>query len=134
MVLTLEGEGVQIYVCQVSGGSVQWVFQAPEAKLLDGTGAIVGSHEAGPMWRLKDGSNVVGEVVTKAPGAGAGDIPSLLLKVKSHGGEGTLTVVDYVRRSETKGGAAPTSGCDAGHAGAVIRVPYSARYTFYSGR
>ena len=134
VVLTLTGEGVQVYGCQISGGAGQWVFQAPEARLLDGTGATVGSHGAGPTWRLTDGSSVVGEVVAKAAGAGPEDIPSLLLKVKSHEGEGTLTVVDYVRRSDAKGGAAPASGCDPGHAGALVRVPYSARYTFYSGR
>lgn len=134
VVLTLEGEGVQVYSCHLSGGTGEWVFQAPEAKLLDGTGATVGVHAAGPTWRLKDGSSVVGELVAKAPGAGPGDIPSLLLRVKRHDGEGTMAVVDYVRRLETKGGAAPTAGCDQGHAGALARVPYTARYTFYTAR
>jgi len=55
----------------------------------------------------------------------------LLLKATDTQGHGLLTAVNYIIRSETKGGIAPQSGCDAVHAGTTVRVPYSAVYTFY---
>jgi hypothetical protein len=131
VVLTLKGRGVQVYACKVTEGVAAWVFQAPEAQLLDDAGAEVGDHGAGPTWRMHDGSSVVGEVVAKAPGARPEDVPWLLLRVKSHaGGAGALAQVEYVRRSETAGGVAPGMGCDAGHVGTMARVPYTATYTF----
>ena len=44
---------------------------------------------------------------------------------------GLLDKVAYVVRSGTAGGAAPATGCDAAHANAESRVPYSATYTFF---
>ena len=118
-VLTATGKGVQIYSCQ----NAQWVFQAPAATLFDASGAEIGTHGAGPAWSLKDGRKVTGKVVAKSDAPGKGDIPWLLLK-----GEGSFT---YIRRSETHGGAAPEGSCEVGK---TLRVPYSAVYTFYSGR
>jgi hypothetical protein len=43
-----------------------------------------------------------------------------------------MTRVEFIRRSDTHGGASPTTGCDAHHLNAVSRVPYTATYTFYS--
>ena len=116
-VLTTFGKGVQIYACQ----SGQWVFQAPEAKILDSTGKEIGTHAAGPVWTLNDGRSVKGKVAAKADAPSASDIPWLLLK-----GEGSF---EYIRRSETHGGVAPTGTCETG---ATTRVPYTATYTFYS--
>jgi hypothetical protein len=99
------------------------VFQAPEATLFDGSGKEIGIHAAGPVWKLTDGRTVKGQVVAKSDAPGAGDIPWLLLK-----GEGSF---EYIRRSETRGGVAPTGGCEPGK---TARVPYSATYTFYAGK
>ena len=41
-----------------------------------------------------------------------------------------LDRVRFVQRLQTQGGKAPAGGCDAAHAGATSRVPYSARYIF----
>jgi hypothetical protein len=40
--------------------------------------------------------------------------------------------IDWVQRVRTSGGLAPATGCDAAHAGAVVRVPYTATYCFFA--
>jgi uncharacterized protein DUF3455 len=132
-VLTVKGDGVQIYSCKEADGAVKWVFVGPEAKLLDASGKEVGSHGAGPFWKSVDGSLVKGQLAAKqdAPG-GAGDIPWLLAKASAHEGDGVLAKVEYIRRSDTHGGVAPSGGCDAEHLNANARVPYTATYTFYA--
>lgn len=126
-VLTVQGQGVQIYTCKAG----QWVFVAPAARLFDANGIEVGSHGDGPVWHLQDGSSVRGKVSAKTPSPDPGSIPWLLLKAAGSDGAGKLAAVEFIRRSETKGGVAPSGGCDAG---AFARVPYSATYTFYSSK
>jgi hypothetical protein len=133
-VLTVRGDGVQIYTCKEADGAAKWVFVAPEAKLLDASGKEVGAHGAGPFWKSVDGSLVKGQVVAKQDAPGAGDIAWLLLKASAHEGDGVFAKVEYIRRSETHGGAAPGGGCDAAHVNASLRVPYTATYAFYAGK
>jgi uncharacterized protein DUF3455 len=133
-ILTVKGDGVQIYACKEVAGAAQWVFQAPEAKLLDASGKEVGTHGAGPFWKANDGSLVKGKLVTSSKAPGAGDIAWLLLKASEHEGSGILSGVEYIRRSETHGGAAPSTGCDAGHLDATVRIAYTATYAFYSAK
>ncbi len=130
----VEGRGVQIYRCAAEGGNFGWSFDAPEAKLIDqSTQAQVGTHGAGPVWAWKDGSAVKGTVVQKIDSPEAGSVPWLLLSAQAMGEKaGALSEVIWVRRSETHGGIAPVEGCDAAHVGAVARVAYRARYTFYT--
>jgi hypothetical protein len=134
VVLTVKGEGVQIYACKNVAGTTQWVFQAPEAKLFDVAGKEIGTHGAGPFWKSADGSLVKGQLVASNKAPEAGDIPWLLLKSSSHEGDGVLSKVEYIRRSETHGGAAPSSGCDSGHLDTTARSAYSATYTFYAAK
>ncbi len=133
-ILTVTGDGVQIYVCKDTAGAAAWTFQAPEAKLLDAAGKEVGSHGAGPFWKSADGSLVKGQVVASNKAPGAGDVAWLLLKASSHEGDGVMSKVEFIRRTETHGGAAPAIGCDAEHLNATVRVPYTATYTFYSAK
>ena len=126
----LRAKGVQIYTCAASGDSFSWHFKAPEATLLDPLGQDVGRHFAGPTWQAKDGSTVVGEPVVSSSGE-AGAVPWLVLKAKSHTGEGLFETVKYIVRSRTVGGVAPAGGCDKDHAGADTRVDYTAIYTFF---
>ena len=133
-VLTVVGKGVQIYACQQVGEVPQWAFQAPEATLFDAAGARVGTHGAGPIWKYQDGSLVKGEVVTKSPVPQAGAIPWLLSKAFETEGSGILARIEFIRRSDTHGGVAPATACDAQHLGAISRVPYTATYTFYSAK
>jgi len=132
-ILTVKGDGVQIYACKdAAGGSgAQWTLVAPDAKLLDASGKVVGTHGAGPFWKSADGSLVKGQVVAKNSAPGAGDVPWLLLKASAHEGDGLMNKVEFIRRTETHGGAAPAAGCDAQHLNVELRVPYTATYTFY---
>jgi hypothetical protein len=56
-----------------------------------------------------------------------------VLQAKSHSDDGVMANVQYIVRTRTEGGVAPASGCDAGHVGAEVRVPYSAVYLFFRG-
>ena len=131
--LRVYAEGTQKYTCQMgTTGTVAWTFTAPEAKLYDDRCVLVGSHFAGPTWKIeKDGSAVVGKKTGEAPSPTSGSIPWLLLTTNTTSGTGTLTPVSYVNRIDTVGGVAPTEGCDAAGIGKKIDVPYSATYLFY---
>jgi len=130
--LELVGDGVQVYTCEAKEGGFAWSFKAPEANLFDTQGRQVGTHFAGPTWKLDDGSEVVGEVVAKADAVEPRAIQWLLLHAKSHQGSGALSAAAYIRRTETKGGVAPSTGCDAAHVLQQVRMRYSATYQFYS--
>jgi hypothetical protein len=128
-----EGRGVQIYKCTGEGKEFNWVLQAPEAKLFDpSTHKQVGTHGAGPVWTWEDGSSVTGKVLAKSPSPDSASIPWLLLSATPSGERvGILSRVRLVRRSDTHGGEAPGTGCDAQHVGQSLRVPYTATYSFY---
>jgi hypothetical protein len=133
-VLTVTGKGVQIYVCQQTDSSPQWIFKAPDATLYDKSGATVGTHGTGPSWRSQDGSTVKGELLQKTASPEPQAIPWLLLKAAGTTGSGIMARVEFIRRSDTHGGTAPTTGCDAQHLTTTTRVDYSATYTFYSAK
>jgi hypothetical protein len=128
------GRGVQIYKCLAASDGFGWVYQAPEADLIDAkTHEPVATHGAGPTWTWKDGSSIIGKVVQKRVSDDPANIPWLLLETHSSGSAvGALSQIRLVRRSETQAGVAPATGCDAQHRDEVLRVPYAATYTFYS--
>ena len=132
LVLELFADGVQIYTCDPKDDGYYWSFKAPEANLFDKQGRQVGSHFTGPTWSTDDGSEVIGEAVAKADAPEPGAIQWLLLRVKSHQGSGPLAAVTYIRRTDTKGGAPPSTGCDAQHLSEQARMRYSATYQFFS--
>jgi len=127
------GKGVQIYTCTATGNDYAWHLKAPEATLSDAHGKVIGKHFAGPSWRANDGSTVVGEPLNASPSPNQGAIPWLVLHAKSHDGSGDMASVAYIVRTQTEGGVAPATGCDAGHANAELRVPYTAVYLFFHG-
>jgi hypothetical protein len=133
LLLAAAAEGVQVYGCEAKDQDFAWVFKSPEAGLFDGEGRQIIAHFAGPSWKQPDGTILVGEVIAKADAPSPHAIPWLLLKAKSHEGEGQLARADFIRRIDTKGGTAPASGCDAAHAGQEARMLYSAVYEFYQG-
>jgi hypothetical protein len=133
-ILTLTGKGVQIYECQLVTNAPQWVFQAPDASLYDASGAKVGVHGAGPSWRYFDHSTVKGEVLAKSAASDPTAIPWLLLKAINDDDSGVMAKVEFIRRSDTHGGIAPTTGCDTQHLNTAARIPYTATYTFYSAK
>jgi hypothetical protein len=130
-VLTVHAKGDQIYQCSVNKGEYAWETQAPDAKLFDDQGNIVGNHTAGPLWEYKEGSRVVGKVLKKIDMAPGSAISWLLVEVVSHKGDGLFSNVGFINRINTHGGLPPASGCDANHLGGEKRVAYTADYVFY---
>jgi hypothetical protein len=134
LLVSMEAEGVQIYVsAQGKGGKLEWRFKAPLAELSD-RGKKVGYHFAGPAWETLDGSRVVRDpseaiASVKAPNPAA-DIPWLRIKVKADGLQGTsLRHVTYVLRLNTRGGTAPAELPT--RVGTEVGVKYKATYQFY---
>ena len=134
-VLQANGEGVQIYRCTDAPAGLKWVLEAPDAKLLNASGSAIGTHFAGPTWRLEDGSQVQGELIASKPAPEANSVAWLLLQAKAGTATGGLADVKFIRRTDTHGGVAPESGCQSsGDAGKIARIPYTATYTFYAER
>lgn len=132
LLLEAEADGVQIYTCTSKGQAFEWALKAPEANLFDKSGLQVATHFAGPTWKTSDGTSVVGEVVKRADAPAAGAIPWLLLRAKSHEGSGSLASTAFIRRADTKGGIAPSGGCDSAHLAGEARMRYSALYQFFA--
>jgi Protein of unknown function (DUF3455) len=132
LAFSLAASGVQIYVCQAKDAAEpSWQLQAPRAELFDPGQRSAGTHYAGPTWEALDGSKLVGSKLAAAtPDASA--IPWLLLQATSHEGAGRMADITYVQRLSTRAGLAPSTGCDAGHAGETVEVAYSATYAFYA--
>ena len=130
--LEVVADGVQIYTCEAKGNLFEWSFKAPEANLFDEQGRQIGTHFAGPTWRMADGSAIVGEVIAKADAPGKGAVQWLLLRAKSHQGRGILAGAAFIVRTDTKGGVAPTTGCDTDHVSEQARMRYAASYQFFS--
>jgi hypothetical protein len=124
LLLRAVGRGDQIYGC-LNGN---WALKAPDAKLLNQEGSVIGRHFAGPTWRLNDGSQIKGKVVAKQVAPDATAVPWLLLE--SVGGTGRLRAVRFIQRTGTHGGNAPDGSCSQS---AMRRVPYTATYSFYEG-
>ncbi|MEY3808532.1 MAG: hypothetical protein RI893_1508 [Pseudomonadota bacterium] len=131
-VLTVHAKGEQIYQCTVKQGEYVWETQAPDARLFDDQGKLVGNHSAGPVWEYKEGSRVVGRVLKKVEIQPESSISWLLVEVVSHQGDGLFSNVDFINRINTHGGLAPVSGCNANHLGGEKRVAYTADYIFYA--
>ena len=119
------GDGAQVYTCTEG----HWILKAPDAKLLDDHGQVIGTHFAGPTWRLNDGSEVKGKVIASRPASDGSSVPSLLQAVPGSG-TGKLADVTYIGRTDTHGGAADGKPCTSGEQ----RVPYKANYSFYTGK
>jgi hypothetical protein len=126
-VARLRGAGAQIYVCtKNAAGALNWTFREPVATLLD-EGKTVGRHFVGPTWEFADGSRVVGEVVSKAPGTTAKDIAWLKLSVKEPQKSGLAAGATWVLRIDTKEGVFE-GACDS--EGELHSEPYTATYVF----
>jgi hypothetical protein len=134
LLFALGARGVQIYTCAAKpedSAAFVWTFKAPQAELFNARGEVVGSHFAGPTWQGQDGSAVVGKLVARADAPSKQAIPWLLLEAKSHAGGGAFSTITHIQRLDTKGGVAPSKGCDETHKREEARVPYEATYAFY---
>jgi hypothetical protein len=133
VVARFHATGAQVYACTSAAGLYSWLLARPDATLADASGAVVGTHGAGPSWKSKDGSSVVGKKLAQAAAPDAGAVPWLLLGAASTTGAGQFTGVTFIQRVATKGGVAPATGCDATHLGTEVRAAYSADYYFFTG-
>jgi hypothetical protein len=132
LLLQVHAKGDQVYICKEGATEFSWGLKAPDAQLFDKDGKPFGKHFAGPSWEANDGSRVTGKAVANVPSPDPDSIPWLLVNVVSHEGNGVLSRATTIQRLNTKGGKAPTSGCDSASAGHEVRVPYSADYLFYA--
>jgi hypothetical protein len=130
-VLEAKGVGFQIYTCTDTPTGPKWVLTAPDAKLLDASGKTIGSHFAGPTWKLEDGSQVQGERIASKAAPEVGSVAWLLLRAKDGTATGKLANIAFIRRVQTHGGTAAESACTAGD---TSRVSYTATYTFYTAK
>jgi len=133
VVLRARASGAQIYVCQLGAEDKPlWKFKAPAAELQDQHGESIGSHYAGPAWKLQDGSEVAGKMVAQVDSPDSGSIPWLLLTATGHSGSGVLTHVSTIQRINTKGGQPPPAdSCNASKLNLEVKSAYTAEYYFY---
>jgi Protein of unknown function (DUF3455) len=133
VVLLAHASGSQIYTCQAgTDGKFAWALKAPDAELKDEKGKVIGSHSAGPTWKLNDGSEVKGKATAHVDSPDADSIQWLLVNVVAHSGKGLLTNVTTIQRVHTHGGKPPAEGCDASHRDAETKSSYTADYYFYA--
>ena len=122
------------YECRAKkdmAGQFEWVFVGPDAGLKDRSGKMIGKYYGPPAtWENNDGSKITGAQVAVAP-AGAGNIPSQLVKANPAMGMGAMQGVTYIQRVATQGGVAPTAVCAAATAGQKQVVKYTADYIFW---
>ena len=134
VVMETVGAGNITYECKLkkdSADQYEWTFIGPDAQLTDRSGMSVGKYFGPPAtWQSNDGSRVTATQLAVAP-AGAGNIPSQLVKANPATGNGAMMGVTYIQRVATKGGVAPTGMCGAGAAGAKEKVQYQADYIFW---
>jgi Protein of unknown function (DUF3455) len=130
----VHAKGDQVYTCKNDAAQFAWTLKAPDAQLFDKDNKPFGKHFGGPSWQANDGSKVTGKAVGNVPSPDANSIPWLLVTVVSRDGNGVLSSVTSIQRINTKGGKAPTSGCDATQVDKELRVPYTADYRFYAPR
>jgi hypothetical protein len=131
VVLSLEGKGSQIYVCQDTGDMYAWKLKGPDAKLFGESGEVVGRHFKGPTWEANDGSRVTGKLVASVPSPDSKSIPWLLLQAAAHEGKGLMSGIQSIQRLGTKGGVAPAVTCSARNKDKEVSVLYQAYYYFY---
>ena len=75
VVARFHATGAQVYACTSAAGLYSWLLSRPDATLADASGAVVGTHGAGPSWKSKDGSSVVGKKLAQAAAPDAGAVP-----------------------------------------------------------
>jgi hypothetical protein len=133
VVREVQAGGAQVYACrETETGAFQWTLTGPKAVLINDDGSDFGTHSAGPTWTAVDGSTITGDGAHPLAKIDRfQSVPALLLKVASAHGDGVLSGVRFVRRTETAGGVAPANGCDAAHVNTTVAIRYSAVYTFY---
>lgn len=126
IVATLRGVGEQVYTC--TNGA--YALREPVAILSGLRGGSVGIHGKGPFWAHFDGSRVDGSAPIAVPSP-AGPANIAWLKVTGTpvpNAPGTFGKVAFIQRTDTRGGAAPTSCTGT----STLAVEYSTIYVFWA--
>ena len=132
-VLFAHAKGSQIYTCQADAeGKYSWTLKAPEAELRDRSDKVIGEHSAGPIWKLKDGSEVTGKAAAHIDSLDDESIPWLLVNVVNNSGKGQLAKVTVIQRVHTHGGKPSGDPCDESHKGSETKSAYTADYYFFA--
>lgn len=137
-IATYYATGVQKYKAQQKPGTnpaqFEWVFVAPRADLFDADNKKVGTHGAGPYWRLHGpaADSIYAQAFSPARTAAAPDAVSIdwlqLMPKTGVAPSGIFSEVGYIQRIATKGGKAPATA--PLHAAETVEVPYTAVYRF----
>lgn len=135
-VATYYAVGVQKYKAQLKEGAspaqYEWVFVAPEADLYDTTNVKIGTHFAGPTWKITSTSHTIaGQAFSPAKtfSKDPASIDWLLLKSKvGQEPTGIFAGVSYIFRIATTGGRAPATAPTS--INDTADVPYTAVYRF----
>jgi hypothetical protein len=126
--------GVQIYTCNATvDGGYRWSFNGPRADVYGDNGKLLMTHYAGPRWQATDGSTALGSMA-KSVIVDPNAIPWLRLSATATAGPDgdRLAGTTFIQRINTTGGLIPPAEeCNAGTAGNVNEVPYTADYAFW---
>ncbi len=132
-VMFVRAKGSQVYTCQAGpDAKFSWTLKGPEAELKDRKDKVIGQHTAGPIWELKDGSEVTGKAVAQVESLDSGSVPWLLLDVVNNSKKGALADVTKIQRVHTHGGKPGTDVCDEAHKGSETKSNYTADYYFFA--
>src|SRR5688572_2758095 len=132
-VVTYYATGVQKYRAQVKPNTTpvayEWVFVAPQADLFDITNRSIGTHSAGPSWRITGSiDSIYGQHFTPARTAPSPDPSSIdwLLLMPKLGTipTGIFADVAFIQRIATTGGRAPSTAPVS--ESDRVEVPYTA--------
>lgn len=129
----LTGNGVNVYQCKstVANPDVYaWYFVAPDATLYDGSHEVARMASPDQMEALSDTTSVSG-FVRAAQSAGPTDLPWMRASALANGDTGLFAGVTSYQRVNTRGGAAPASGCSANNVGEEARIAFDADFYFY---
>ena len=99
VILRAHAKGVQIYSCQAgSDEKYAWALKAPKADLFDDQGKLIGTHFAGPTWKLNDGSRRASHSGYSCDGA------SQISDFRLHSGNFGLIRRQFLNRRDADGG------------------------------
>lgn len=132
-ILTLEGEGVQVFRCAADAKGTYWRFEQPQANLFDKHGELLVKH-SGPMQAFEhiDGSEILSCRITSwvNPSNPEKDLKLALYRCVADPGKSTLNGVKYVQRQKTSGGQ-PQGSCSQNEVGNLLKVPFKAEFVFW---
>jgi len=134
----LLASGIQVYECRAAltgADQYHWVFVAPDATLNDpASGHDVAAYRSIDQWNSLTDLSSVSAVLRATQEAGADDLPWTYMRAIPASEDGMFAGVTSVQRVNTRGGAAPRTGCSADTAGTEARVPFTAEFYFYKRR